>query len=584
MLWEVDGSTLGQRAQASQSESLTARLAGWELTFPIALGALLLLLTSLPYVFGYLSSPPDRQFMGLTYTTHDYAQYMSWARESAGGLFAENKLTPEQSPPSFFNLYWWAFGRAQHQLGLSFVQLNHVSRLVWGGLFVAVAYWFCSVILADRNRRRFALALTCLASGFGWLLIVAKQFSGELASPMLVYTSPGNTFFSVMVLPHHAFAAAIHVALLVLVLQGYPRGCLRRAGLAGLLGLLLGLVHAYDLVSAWAVVATFAILTILRDGARGRRVLWLAAFFGLSAPAPLYWLYLTATSPEWQQVLAQFRNLGVFTPDPLQLVVLLGATLILAALTFRGFVPLAERRDDELFLAGWFVVNLLIIYLPVNFQVMMLNGFQVALAVLATRGLFDHVLPWLRPRAAAVQGRSFGIRWLEPRLSIVVPALFLALVVPTNVYLLSWRFVDLGRHQYPDYLHRDDVAALHWLAERAAPDDVVLSSMVVGHYVPGWTGAHAFLAHGAGTLQFYEKRSMVERFFAAATPEDERQETLRRFRVSYVFHGPAERSLGQFQPDGVAYLEPSYVAPSTTVYRVHTGGRSAQGGPPVEGR
>src|SRR5262249_45188575 len=153
------------------------------------------------------------------------------------------------------------------------------------------------------------------------------------------------------------------------------------------------------------------------------------------------------------QVLAQFRNLGVFTPDPLQLVVLLGATLILAVATFPGLVPLAKRSDNELFLSAWLGSTLLIIYLPVTFQIMMLNGIQVALGILATRGLFDHVLPWLRG-ALATRWPAAARSWVRaPYLTAAAAALFLALVLPTNLYLVAWRFIDLQRRDYPEFLY-----------------------------------------------------------------------------------------------------------------------------------
>ena len=36
-----------------------------------------LVVTSLPYLYGYLSSPPDRQFMGLMLDIPDHGQYLS---------------------------------------------------------------------------------------------------------------------------------------------------------------------------------------------------------------------------------------------------------------------------------------------------------------------------------------------------------------------------------------------------------------------------------------------------------------------------------------------------------------------------
>ena len=112
------------------------------------------------------------------------------------------------------------------------------------------------------------------------------------------------------------------------------------------------------------------------------------------------------------------------------------------------------------------------------------------------------------------------------------------------------------------------MAALGWLRENTSPDDIVLSSLTVGHYVPALSGNTAFLSHWAQTVDFYDKRSRVARFFDAATPDEERAETLYAFDVDYVFHGPAERALGRFDPDESSLLELVFWATQTGVYKV----------------
>jgi hypothetical protein len=528
-----------------------------DVPYLVCLGVALLMLTTLPYIWGYASSPSDQQFMGLTFTTHDYAQYLSWARESESRVFVENKLTSEHTEAMFFNPVWWLVGRTERAFDVSFAAVNQAFRVLAGFTFVLVLGAFTATVIAGPERR-LAIALACVTSGFGWILVVAKQVTGELSAPLLVQTFPGNTFFGMMVVPHMILSASMLIGIFALMLESYRRGCGRRALLAGVVCLGLGFAHPYNIVTAYAVVGAFAALMTLRDGVRPRWVLALAAFYMISAPSVLYWMWVSASSAAWREVLAQYRNLGVFTPDPPRLLVLLGPITIMAALGLRGLRPLRERGVGELFVVTWLAVNLVIIYLPFEFQINLLNGIQVPLAVLAAGWVYRSALPWLATRLPTRQAR----------LQTLLPILVLALVVPTNVYLLSWRIVDLGRHSYPDYLYRDDVAALAWLERAAAPSDAVLSSMVIGHYVPGLTGAHAFLGSGVNTLDFYAKRAAVERFFAADTSDVERQRLLVSYGIGYVFHGPAERALGAFEPSSVSYLEAVFTSSDTAVYRV----------------
>lgn len=544
------------------------RVAGSDWTFVWIFGLVLFVVSSLPYLYGYWFTPADKEFMGLTYTVHDYSQYMSWARESADKILVPNKLTPEVNQPAFFDLLWFVVGRIDHYTGLSFIQTNQLLRLVAAALFLAMTYKFCARALVDRVQRRFALVLSCLMAGVGWVIIALKPFTHTLFNPTLIYNTPGNTFFGIMVVPHQILSAAWIVGIFLVVLDAYRKSSVKLLALAGGLTLFLGLEHAYDQVTVYAVVAAFAVLVTVRDGWRRQWIVGLALFYAISAPAPLFWLSLERGNAQWREVLQQYQNLGVFTPDPVQLIALLGIVFVVAALTFRGFVPLASKSDLDLFLGAWFVVGLVLIYLPTQFQIMNLNGFQVALAVMATQGLFGHIVPWIDEQIGAVR---WPMHLERRRVSALFLAGFLAFAMATNVYLLGQRFVDMHRHNYPEFLYRDDVAALDWIAARARPDDVVLSSFDIGHWLPGWTGAHAFIAHGSDTLGFTTKRALVAQFYGPTTSDAEREQLLRQYKVNYVFDGPAERQLGDYDPAKSSYLTLVFSSPHTRVYQVMEG-------------
>lgn len=550
------------------TQSMEGTRSDWK--FVLAFGLFILLVTSIPYAWAYISSPPNKVYLGLDFAVYDYSQYMSWARESATHILVENKLTSEANPPAFFNLLWWAVGRFDSVTGVSFQFANQLLRVIFNLSFLFVAYWFCSLVLPERSQRRFALAVLTLSSGFGWMLVVLKsRTGGRVLLPTTVYTPVGDTFWGFISVPHHIVSATLVVAILGLVLRSYRRGTLSRLAFAGLLTMILGLEHTYDLVTVYAVIAVFTTLLTIRDGLRLRWVAGLAVFALLSAPAGLFWAYLTLTSSQWREVLAQYANLGVWTPNPFQLVILLGPAFLVALLAFRRRFTLTRQADQDLFLCGWFVINLLIIYLPVTFQIMMLNGFQVVMGVLATRVIFEQVIPWCRERVKA-HGRFEWPRFRIP-LTKLIPAIFLLMIIPTNVYILGWRVVDLNRHDYPYYLDRNDVSALAWLDQHAAGSDVVFSSLPIGIYVPGTTGAHAFLAHGAETLDFQQKNEVVHRFFETQTTDTYRREILRSYHVTYVFYGPSERRLGSFAPSRASYLVPTFESEDTQIYRVRVG-------------
>jgi hypothetical protein len=553
----MDPASPGERPMISRRE--------WRFVWLIIVAVLVL--TSLPYLYGRLSSPPDKQFMGLMLDVPDHGQYLSWWRGFQSSLLTSNKLTPEPNEPMFFNLLWWALAQVSRWTGLGYAPVYQVFRWVAGGSFLWAAYRLIAHFLPETRQRRTAFLLVTFSSGLGWVLVVLKHTftEGELLFPLDLYVAEGNSFLCILGYPHFAFAAAFIALSLEWIWRGWKEQRAKHMVVAGMIALLLGWQHAYDLLIVYGVMGTFALLVWWKRRAFPWRLFWGGVIvFALSCSGAVYSVILTTIDPLWEEVLAQFANCGVYTPSPPHLVILFGFPLILAVMTAVGlhWRKRRQRRDrwseEDLFVVGWFLTGAALNYIPTDFQIHMLNSWQIPMMILVTWGLYDFVCPAIagwRPAAG-----EKAVRWM-----IVA---FLVAVLPTNIYLWTWRFVDLARHDSPFYLYRDDVAALEWLRQNTRPDDVVLCSLTVGQYVPAISGNTAFLAHWAQTVGFYDKRERVARFFDAATPDEERAETLRSFGVDYVFHGPAERELGAYDPASALWLTPAFSAETVDVYRV----------------
>jgi hypothetical protein len=345
---------------------------------------------------------------------------------------------------------------------------------------------------------------------------------------------------------------------------GHRKQQLRYAVAAGVVGLILSLQHAYDLLIIYGVLGTFTVIIFIRD----RRVSWFLVksnlIVGLISWWPgLYSVWLTQSNHIWKEVLAQYANAGVYTPTPFHLIILMGIPLLLASLTFSGLVPLNKDSDELLFVKGWFLAGFLLLYVPTDFQVHMLNSWQIPVTVLAAWGFFKYIIP--------VISEYTGKARPDWNSQYVVRAVTLGVIVIaalTNLYLFAWRFVDLARHDYPYYLYRDEVVTLKWLDENTAPENIVFSSLTIGQYIPALSGNTAFLAHWASTVDFYYKQDLVSRFFDPATPDEERMQTLDSFGVDYVFYGPAERALGDYDPATSSWLELVFSRPQVNIYRV----------------
>jgi hypothetical protein len=281
-----------------------------------------------------------------------------------------------------------------------------------------------------------------------------------------------------------------------------------------------------------------------------------------SGPAAFYYERLTANDPLWRSVLSQYSNAGVWTPPHLHLIILMGAPLLLA---LAGAIPgppslrsslssLGDARlsDERWFVLTWAATGLVLIYLPVVFQIKLLSGWQFPLAILAAHGWHERIGPALMPRMSA-----------RPAF-----ALLLLFASSTNLYLFTWRFTELRRHSAPYYLHHDQLDVLAWLARHTGKSDVVLAQPELGQFVPNYGGARAYLAHWAMTNRFFERRANVAKFFEPTSPDDWRERLLATEHVTFVVRTdwPGVPT-ATFDPTGSAAFELVFARPRAQVYR-----------------
>ncbi len=499
----------------------------------------------------------------------DHAQYLSWYKAFQSQALISNLQTSEPNPPVFFNLLWWGLAQIGRISGLDYTIVYQMFRWISGTFFLSMTYAFIALFFSSITQRRIAFLLIASGAGFGWVLVVLKyalrqpdvMFSADL------YVAEGNSFLCILGYPHFSEAAGLILAVIALLLLGERRGQLRYAVYAGLTALFLGWQHGYDLLIVWIVPTAYAgVLWLIT---RRWPQYWFKAMLitGLiSWPPALYSVLLTQLNPIWKQVLAQFTNAGVYSPDLLHSLILMGAPLLFALTTFvlllrdglRGGKP--ERIQQNLFLMTWLIVGWVLIYIPTDFQIHMINSWQVPISMLAALGLSGYFIPEIKQR------------WpnLKIRHILTAVAVFCAL---TNLYLFAWRFLDLSRYQYPYYLYRDEIAAMEWLEKNTPADSVVFSSYDVGRYIPGLSGRIGFLSHWAQTVDFFNKRDLAARYYGGQLNEAEIRQALQNYGIDYLFYGPAERALasqasGSQDPIQNNFLILRYSSAKVQIYQV----------------
>ncbi|WP_298818590.1 hypothetical protein [Chloroflexus sp.] len=516
----------------------------------------LMLVIWAPIVFAFVTAPPDRQFMGVIDGVPDHNQYFAWMRSFTQANLAANRLTPEVNEPAFFNLLWWATARLSVITGISYITAYTILRLIAILSLLGSLLIFLPLINDHSRQRQIAFWLICTGSGLGVIWIVVKYLAGlpEAPFPISIYTVEPNTLAIMQAFPHFTMALALIITIFSLMLLAWQRKQSRYAVAAGIVGAVLALQHAYDLLIVYGALGLFGLLIWWRDRRFPTLLFQQGVILAIfSAPGALYLAYLVTSEPTWGRKLDQFDNAGVFTPNPALLVILLGVPLILALAGLRRQM-FRSNDDREIFLVSWFVIHFALMYLPLKFQIHMLLGLQVPMMLLAARFIDERLIPRLRQR-----GRT--------ALVVGMIAVF-GLSMVTNVYIQSWRFVYLSRYEQPHYLTNDEIAALQWLQRHTTINDVTLAEIEFGQFVPVWSDARAYLAHWAGTLDFFVKRDNVRIVLDPTTPPEQRRQILTEFDVSYVVMRDKDGSRQAFQQQSSEDVQVVYENETVTIYRV----------------
>jgi hypothetical protein len=554
--------------QQTTGATASLRVTIGELRWVVFVALIILAVSCLPYVVGYLATPPNRVFGGFLLDEIDSNTYLAKMQQGARGQWTALLLhTPEDHPALVLYLFYLALGHLAAWLGLPLILVYHVARIVCGLILLVSLYLFLSLFLEEGRTRWVAYLLAAVGSGLGWLI---AAIAGNLAlggiSPIDFWLMEAYVFFTLFLFPQSALAMGLLLGVLGGMTLYFAVGGGWRPWLFALgCGLALALLNPYVLVVAAIVLAGYWLAVwIARRLLPWREALALGGLGLLLAPPMAYYALQFNSHPVWRSFLAQD-----VVPSPPVWYYLAGYGLIFLLALPGAWYVLRLRDERQLLLVAWPVMVLLAVYVPLSGQRRMIFGAVIPFSALAAIGLVGVIVPWVR--------RSHPADWLaargysRERLERMLIVLTIALASISNLFLVasSTLSATLGHPDVTQPLAVEE--AIVWLGERSAPDDVILSSYRVGNIIPARIGRRVVWGQWDETAFFEEKKADVAAFFDTTTADSERQAILRRYGVDYVFYGPSERDLGDFDPASAPYLKTTFSVNEVAIYQVAVG-------------
>lgn len=512
---------------------------------------LLLIVITLPFIIAYGLAGPDKLFMGMLINPIDGLSYLAKMQQGVDGSWLFHlPSTPDAHAGVFLFTFYLSLGHLASLLNLPPITIFHVMRIIGAMMMFFALYRFVADWTSSVEQRRITWSLAVLGSGFGWLAIAFGH-----VSPDVLLIPEAFPLQAAYANPHFPWAiAAALVAAHVLVVK-----CLMEDDVYPAPD-----IETLGLVAATVLLATTSPFILLPIGIGfGAMLIWLmwqrrelplrelawgsvVLIFGL----PFIIYGFVATSAQNNPIFATWMAQNA-TPSP----TIWDYLIAFAPLLLMAGIAIASLRrvfqSGDVFLLGWLVSGIILLYIPINLQRRFVMGLIVPLSIYAGRGLWRVIAPKFGRRRGLAVALSFAL---------FMPTTIVAIVAPL-VNGLNLAESDGGLY----FVNNSEIEAFQWLG-RHAHDSLVLASPNVGALLPVY-GVRVVYGHPYETVRADERAEEVLDFYWGTDCS-----VLATEKVDYVLVGPRERALsdGDMCPvDGKIVYE-STDSPEVVIYAVNS--------------
>jgi hypothetical protein len=566
-----------------------------DLLWFFAIALILLLLSSIPHWAGYAAQTNDLVFRGAYFDEGDYAVHISMMRAGYMGDWAyQMRFSSERHHPAYLRMFYIILGHISKWISLPVEITFEVARWVFGLGAMFAIYRLCQrVSMPSPNPStalraslgegwvgakyaRAAFLLAALGSGLGWLQLMLGAPLQSIP-PIDFWLIDAYVFFGISLFPAFSFTLMLMAAALTLYLNylesnlrspkrypelAVPRTCgsgqvshWRARGTNGAEGLPdFGPSAEKSSSARWQKILwislmavtcqvvnpiAFAVIDMAMAGAtlfhwwHNRKFVWdhvlaLSVIAVAQIPLLIYNFIILSRDPIWSQFTTQNQTLS---PPPS--FYFWGFALFWPFAIYGMVRALQMRTPAWGAILAWTLSGFALAYLPVFIQRRFLLGITIPLGILAIDGLIE-LLKRLEAKIPSLLKRE--------NLIIFSYIVFTSL---SSIYLILGSSLYVQAHPKDVFYPRDLEAALQWLDQNAAPNEVVLGDVETGQLTGQRTRLIAYVAHDMETLYFKNKKAMMQAYFKNSAPTNWLEGT----SAKWVVYGPYEQAISKsFQP------------------------------------
>jgi len=463
-----------------------------------------------PDLLGLKNTPKNMWYSGQVswfdpWDMNVYFSAINWGKRSSNLLF-QNVYTTQNHPGAPIYTAYTALGKLSNLLKTSPQVMLHLAAVCLSTLFLIAVYKITDFATKKHKEKVIIFILIALGGGLGWILFP------KIKVPDI--STPGFTVFSSLRRPHEAISSTLYLSILYLTFLILQKGRKKLVPLTLGLFFIFCFFHFYMALLIGLVCLSLAFIRWQES----KKI----NYFKLPVLLLLigcFYAFLTwqtfIKNPAFSGLLKQQQK----SDNPFLLILAFGLLtpfIIIALLT--------RKKDDRLqYLKLWFIWQFFLLYLPVGFKRLFIRNFFVPGALLAFKGIKNVV--------------KEKVNFLCILIMIVFFSIF------SSFYVFFKRIKETKSQNRWIYITQEEKKAIDYLENRAPAESGVLTSYLIGNFIPANTAKRVFLGHQFQTQDFQEKYQKMVSFYQGKMKEKEALSFLNTNNISYVFWGPEERKI-----------------------------------------
>jgi len=535
-----------------------------EWIFVLIAGFILVFLTTAPLLYGYIIKPVDKFFPAIhSVAAGDFSVYYSYIGQAKeGSLIFQDLFTSESHSAFIFNPFWLIIGLLAKIFHLSSIAAYQISRIILIFLFVFILYFFISYFFKKEKLRKYCFSFSIIASGLGgyFMPLIRKVFNNQInlkIYPMDLWVSEGYNFLTLYHSPHFIMATSLIISTLFLAYYSFIKNNWLYLLVASFLANFLIFFHPFHLPTILAVLLIYIFVKSFSQW----RIRWdyfkkYLAYLFIIIPPVLYHFMILIYNP-----IASGRAESNLCLTPYWWVVLISYGFLIPFAVWGIF---KKRKNKKfIFLTVWLIVQSLLIFAPISFQRRLTQGLQIPLSIIAFVGLLGLY------------------RFLNNKYNIIkifyAPILFLLLILFfgfSNLYVLAedfYFYYDPEFREAPEYIYLDKEykEAFDWIKRKTDKNDIILGDHIPSHFVSGFSLKKSYLSHWVETINFWQKKDKMERFWQEETSNNWRKQFLNNENISYVFFSPFEKRHGNYNPEQSSLFREVFCQGKVKIFQIN---------------